>query len=296
MTGNDLDVLIEAARSRDFEPVPLGIQTSLSLDLAITRTQTANVLGILPGSDPQLADEYVVLMAHHDHLGIGEPDDTGDRIYNGARDNALGVATVLGVAEAYAGLSLPPRRSIMTLFVGAEEQGLLGSLYFARNPTVAPGRIAAAMNFDGGNIWGKARDVVFIGYGKSSLDTVVESVAARRGRVVVPDQLPDRGYYYRSDQFNFAKIGVPATYFYTPSDFVDRPAGWGKEQVESYEAVRYHQPSDEIYDGWNLDGQIDDARLAFWAGLMIADDDELPAWVPGDEFEAARKAALAEVE
>jgi Zn-dependent M28 family amino/carboxypeptidase len=292
MSGKDLDALIEAARSRDFTPVPLGITTSLALELAITRTQTANVLGVLPGSDPKIADEYVVLMAHHDHLGIGEPDASGDRIYNGARDNALGVATVLGVAEAYADLSQPPRRSIMTLFVGAEEQGLLGSSYFARNPTVAPGKIAAAMNFDSGNIWGRARDVTFIGYGKSTLDTVVESVAARQGRVVVPDQLPDRGYYYRSDQFSLAKIGIPATYFDKPSDFIGRPPEWGKQQFAAYEAVRYHQPSDEIYDGWNLEGQVDDARLAFWVGLQIADDDELPAWVPGDEFEAARKAAI----
>jgi Zn-dependent M28 family amino/carboxypeptidase len=292
MTGNDLDALVKAARRRDFAPVPLGIQTSLSLELAITRTQTANVLGLLPGSDPQLANEYVLLLAHHDHLGIGEPDATGDRIYNGARDNALGVATVLCVAEAYAGLSQLPRRSIMTLFVGAEEQGLLGSLYYARNPTVPPGRTAAAMNFDGGNIWGKARDIAFIGYGKSSLDAVVDSVAARQGRVVVPDQLPDRGFYYRSDQFSLAKIGIPATYFYTPSKFIGQPDDWGKQQVEAYEAVSYHQPSDEYNGSWNLDGQVDDARLAFWVGLRIADDDELPAWAPGDEFEAARKAAI----
>jgi len=292
MTGKDLDALIEAARSRDFTPVPLGITTSLTLELAITRTQTANVLGVLPGSNLQIGDEYVVLMAHHDHLGIGEPDASGDRIYNGARDNALGVATVLGVAEAYADLSQPPRRSIMTLFVGAEEQGLLGSSYFARNPTVAPGKIAAAMNFDSGNIWGRARDVTFIGYGKSTLDTVVESVAARQGRVVVPDQLPDRGYYYRSDQFSLAKIGIPATYFDKPSDFIGRPPEWGKQQFAAYEAVNYHQPSDEYDDSWNLDGQVDDARLAFWVGLEIADDDELPSWVPGDEFEAARKAAI----
>jgi len=292
LTGNDLDALIEAARGRDFEPLPLGITTSLSLDLAITRTQTANVIGVLPGGDPQLADEHVVLMAHHDHLGIGEPNDAGDRIYNGARDNALGVATVLGVAEAYAGLSQPPRRSIMTLFVGAEEQGLFGSSHYARNPTVAPGKIAAAMNFDGGNIWGRTRDVTFIGYGKSTLDTVVESVAARQGRVVVPDQFPDRGYYYRSDQFSLAKIGVPATYFDMPADFIGRSAKWGRQQFEAYEAVHYHQPSDEYDDSWNLEGHLDDTRLAFWVGLQIADADELPRWVPGDEFEAARMEAI----
>jgi len=292
LTGQELDALIEAARSRDFEPIALGIQGSLSLELEVSRARTANVLGVLPGSDPKLVDEYVVMMAHHDHLGIGQPNLAGDRIYNGARDNALGMSTILGIAGAYAGLSQPPRRSIMALFVGAEEQGLLGSLHFARNPTVPPGRIAAAMNFDGGNIWGESRDLAFIGYGKSSLDTIVEAVAERQGRVVVPDQFPDRGFYYRSDQFSLAKIGIPATYFYTPSDFIDRPKGWGKQQVKSYEAVNYHQPSDEYSTAWNLDGQVNDARLAFWVGLMIADADELPGWTPGDEFEAARIEAL----
>ncbi len=296
MAGQDLAALIEAARSREFEPVPLGVTTSLSLDLGIERTQTANVLGVLPGSDPKLAREAVILMAHHDHLGIGEPDDTGDRIYNGARDNGLGMGIVQEIATAYASLERVPRRSILVAYVGAEEQGLLGSLYYAQNPTVPPGRIAATMNFDGGNIWGKTRDITYIGYGKSSLDAVVDLVAARQGRAVKPDQLPDRGYYYRSDQFNLAKIGVPATYFKEGQDFVGRPAGWGKEQIEAYEAVRYHQPSDEYDDGWNLDGAVEDARLGFWVGLSVANADAMPTWVPGDEFEAARIAAIEALE
>ncbi|NND37423.1 MAG: M28 family peptidase [Gammaproteobacteria bacterium] len=253
MAGKDLTALVESARSRDFEPVPLGVTTSLALDLGVTKTQTANVLGVLPGSDPELADEFVILTAHHDHLGVGVPDDSGDDIYNGARDNALGVSTVLNVAAAYAALPEAPRRSILVAFVGAEEQGLLGSQYYAQNPTVPPGRMAANMNFDGGNIWGRSPDVTYIGYGKSSLGPVTEFVAARQGRGVVPDQYPDRGYYYRSDQFNFAKIGVPATYFDRPRRIIGRPDGWAKEQIEAYENVRYHQPSDEYYDEWTLD-------------------------------------------
>ncbi|MFQ5634022.1 MAG: M28 family peptidase [Gammaproteobacteria bacterium] len=292
MAGRDLATLIESARSRDFEPVPLGVTTSLALSNAVNRVQTANVLGILPGSDERLADEVVILTAHHDHLGIGEPDDSGDRIYNGARDNALGVGLVLELARAYGSLPEAPRRSILALFVAAEEQGLLGSQYYAENPTFAPGRIAANMNFDGGNIWGKTRDVTYIGYGKSSLGAVADLVASRQGRVVKPDQLPDRGYYYRSDQFNFAKIGVPATYFDEGQDFVGRPAGWGREQIEAYEAVQYHQPSDEYDDSWNLDGLIQDAELAFWIGLNVANAQEMPTWMPGDEFEAARIAAI----
>lgn len=292
LAGKDLAALVESARSRDFEPVSLGITTSLTLDLDITKTQTANVLGVLPGSDPELADEYVVLTAHHDHLGIGVPDESGDDIYNGARDNALGVSTVLNIAGAYASLPEAPRRSIMIAMVGAEEQGLLGSLYFAQNPTVPPGRMAANMNYDGGNIWGRSPDLVYIGYGKSSLGAITEFVAARQGRSVVPDQYPDRGFYYRSDQFNFAKIGVPATYFGKPLRLVGRSDDWAQSSIGEYEAVRYHQPSDEYYDEWNLEGQVEDARLGFWIGLIVANDDDMPTWTPGDEFEAARLASI----
>jgi len=293
LAGRNLDELVESAKRRDFEPVPLGVTTSLLLQNRLAQVSTANVLGRLPGSDPELRDEVVIYTAHHDHLGIGTPDDSGDRIYNGALDNAAGVAQVLAIAEAFEALLEPPRRSILFLFVAGEEQGLLGSKYYAAHPTYAPGKIAAAINYDGGNIWGKARDVTFIGLGKSSLDVVVDRLAARQGRVVQPDQFPDRGYYYRSDQFSFAKIGVPAAFFDTGTDFVGRPADWGRQQVERYEEIRYHQPGDEIDGSWRFDGMIDDATLGFWLGLEIANTDAMPSWLPGDEFEAVRKAALA---
>jgi len=178
------------------------------------------------------------------------------------------------------------------LFVAGEEQGLLGSKYYAAHPTYAPGKIAANINYDGGNIWGKVRDITFIGLGKSSLDAVVERIAASQGRVVKPDQFPDRGYYYRSDQFSFANIGVPAVFFDTGTDFIGRPADWGKQQIELYEEVRYHQPSDEFDDSWNFEGMIEDASIGFWTGLSVANTDAMPSWLPGDEFEAVRKAAL----
>jgi Zn-dependent M28 family amino/carboxypeptidase len=183
----------------------------------------------------------------------------------------------------------------MMLFVAAEEQGLLGSEYYAAHPTFHPGRIAANINYDGGNIWGKSRDLTLIGLGKSSLDRFAKTIAGHQGRVVKPDQFPDRGMYYRSDQFSFAHIGVPAIYIGWPTDFIGRPADWGVKQIEAYEALRYHQPSDELDDSWMFEGLLDDAEFGFWAGLMIANADEMPAWVPGDEFEAARKAAIAEV-
>jgi Zn-dependent M28 family amino/carboxypeptidase len=292
LAGRNLAELVELAKSRDFQPVPLGVTTSLTLQNQLAQARTANVIGRLPGSDPALADEVVVYTAHHDHLGIGTPDASGDQIYNGALDNAAGVAQVLALADAFQQLPVAPRRSMLFLFVAAEEQGLLGSKYYAAHPTHAPGRIAANINYDGGNIWGKTRDITFIGLGKSSLDDVVKRIAESQGRVVKPDQFPDRGYYYRSDQFNFAKVGVPAVFFDTGTDFVDQPAGWGKERIKQFEEVRYHQPSDEIDDSWSFEGMIEDASLGFWAGLEIANTDAMPSWLPGDEFEAVRKAAL----
>jgi Zn-dependent M28 family amino/carboxypeptidase len=295
LAGGDLAALVEAAQSRDFVPVPLGVQTSLVLASALSSRQSANVLGILPGADPRLAAQAVVYTAHHDHLGVGLANPAGDpedRIYNGARDNATGVSMVLAIARAFAALPEPPRRSILIAFVGAEEQGLLGSEYFAAHPTVHPGRMAANVNFDSGNLWGRTRDITFVGLGRSSLDAVAERVAAYQGRVVKPDQFPDRGYYYRSDQFNFAKLGVPAFYFKEGTEQIGRPPGWGAEQVNAYTALHYHQPSDELTDEWNWEGMVEDARFGFWAGLMVANDDDLPVWHPGDEFAAARRAAL----
>ena len=294
--GHDLDALREAADNRDFEPVPLGVTTSIAFDVSITRVATANILGLLPGSDPDLRDEVVIYTAHHDHLGIGTPNEAGDTIYNGAMDNASGVAQTMAIAKALLSMEEAPRRSILFALVGAEEQGLLGSKFYADYPTFPAGKIAANINYDGGNIWGHTHDVTFIGLGKSSIDVIVEGIAAEQGRVVKPDQFPDRGYFYRSDQFSFAKIGVPALYLDTGTDFVDRPADWGRSQVNYYTDVNYHQPSDEYDDSWNFDGMIADAELGFWTGLAIANADEMPQWNPGDEFEAARKAAIAETQ
>ncbi|KAB2951457.1 MAG: M28 family peptidase, partial [Thermoanaerobaculia bacterium] len=290
--GFDLDRLVESARSRDFRPVPLGARTSIELEATLHRVETGNVLGLLPGSDPRLAGEVVVYTAHHDHLGVGEPDSEGDAIYNGAIDNATGCAQLLGVASAFAALPERPRRSILLAFVAAEEQGLLGSRYFTEHPTFAPGRIAAVVNVDAGNVFGRTRDVTYIGYGRSTLDRIVEAAAARQGRTVGGDAMPDRGFFYRSDQFNFARLGVPALYLDGGRDFVGHGADWGREQQERYEATCYHQPCDEMSAEWDLSGLVEDARLAFTCGLAVAEQDELPAWNPGDEFAAARARAL----
>jgi Zn-dependent M28 family amino/carboxypeptidase len=296
MAGLDLDELREAAFNRDFKPVSLGITTSLAMDVEIQRVQSANILGLIPGSDPVLRDEVVVYTAHHDHLGIGTPNEDGDAIYNGAMDNATGVAQVMAIAKAIKSMPEAPRRSILVNLVGAEEQGLLGSEYYAANPTFPPGKIAANLNYDGGNIWGHTHDVTFVGLGKSTVDEIVTLIAGEQGRVVKPDQFADKGYFYRSDQFSFAKIGVPAMYLNTGTDFVDRPPEWGREQKEHYTEVNYHQPTDEYSPAWTFDGMVDDALLGFWTGLAIANADEKPTWNPGDEFEAARLEALEALE
>ncbi len=292
MAGMDLDTLREQADNRDFEPVALGITTSISMDVAINRVQSANVLGLIPGSDPELKDEVVIYTAHHDHLGIGTPNEDGDAIYNGAYDNATGVAQAMVIAKAIKALPETPRRSILIALVGAEEQGLLGSEHYAANPTFAPGKIAANINYDGGNVWGHTHDVTYIGLGKSSIDKIALMIAEEQGRVVKPDQFSDKGYFYRSDQFSFAKIGVPAMYLHTGTDFVDRPPEWGRQQRNHYTEVNYHQPSDEYDPNWNLDGMVDDALLGYWTGLAIANADEMQEWNAGDEFEAARLEAL----
>ncbi len=292
--GKDLDQLRAAAQKRDFRPVPLGVRLTFVLRNGIETVESGNVIGKLPGSEPKLSKQAVLYTAHHDHLGVREGAKPGaDAIYNGARDNASGVAAMLSIARAFAGLPKPPRRTILFASVTAEEQGLLGSEYLAKNPPVPSGDLAANINIDEVNIWGKTKDIVFIGLGKSSLDLPIRELAAMQGRTVKPDAFPDKGHFYRSDQFNLARIGVPAAYFDTGMEFVGRPAGWGEKTINQWEATDYHQPSDEYRDGWDLSGAVEDVRLFFFLGSKIANAEEMPHWNKGDEFEAAREKALA---
>jgi Zn-dependent M28 family amino/carboxypeptidase len=274
--------------------MPLGVRTSLAFDVAVETIQTANVVGILPGSDHRLRDQVVILSAHHDHLGIGQPDSTGDRIHNGAADNATGCAAVLAISEALAATRPRPRRGVMALFVAGEEQGLLGSKYYAAHPTVPLARIAADINFDAANVLGRTSDVAVIGKGKSDLEDRLVAAARGQGRVVVDEPEPDKGFYYRSDQLSFARVGVPALYFRSGQTYIGRPEGWGKQKTAEYLRLRYHQPSDEILPDWDLSGMVEDARLAYLVALDVANGTTLPAWYPGDEFEAARKKTLGE--
>ncbi|MCP3141223.1 M28 family metallopeptidase [Pyxidicoccus xibeiensis] len=293
LAGRDLESLRASAQKRDFQPVPLGVKVSTRFASEVRRRPTANVLALLPGSDARLSQEVVLYSAHHDHLGKkegGRPDE--DTIYNGALDNAAGVAAMLATAKAFRAMPQPPRRSILFAAVAAEEQGLLGSQYLAEHPPVPAGRVAANINIDGANIHGRTKDLTVIGLGKSSLDAIIVALAKTQGRVVKADQLSDRGFFYRSDQFNFAKQGIPAAYFGSGMDFVGRPEGWGKQQREAWEAKHYHQPSDELRPEWELSGAVEDVRLFFLLGAHVARTPELPRWNKGDEFEAARLESL----
>ena len=243
-----------------------------------------------------LSKEAVVYSAHHDHLGVKKDAKPGeDAIYNGAKDNASGVAALLTLAEAMRNLNPRPKRSIVFAAVAAEEQGLLGATYFAAHPTMPPGRMAANINIDGINIFGRTKDIAMIGLGKSSLDGWIKRIVAAQGRTVVGDLFPDRGFFYRSDQFALARIGVPAAYFDDGVEVIGKPEGWGKAQQEKFEATDYHQPSDELRDSWELSGAVEDVQLDFYLGAKVANDPKLPTWNAGDEFEGARKKALAEL-
>ena len=291
--GFDLNDLRSKAESRDFQPVPLGVSLNTSLNCEVRKKETANVLAVLPGSDSKIADEYVLFMAHHDHIGLAaDRDQRGDNIYNGAIDNASGTAALLAIATAIKESGIRPKRSLVFAAVGGEEQGLLGSKYFAEHPPIPNGKQSAVVNIDGINFLGKTKDVNVIGAGKSSLDRLVESVAKYQDRVVVPDREPSKGYYYRSDQFSLAKVGVPGVYLHSGHVVRGKPEGWGKEQLNVWTEKHYHQRSDEYDPNWDLSGAILDIQLLFYVGWLAADAEAMQSWTPGDEFEAARLEAI----
>ncbi len=289
LAGQDFDTLKALAARPGFTAVPLDLEVSLTLTNAVHRSTSNNVLALLPGSDR--ADEVVVYMAHWDHLGI-DPRREGDQIYNGALDNATGTAGLLELAEAFTRLENRPSRSILFLAVAAEEQNLLGSRYYATHPAYPLSKTVAAFNMDGLNIYGPMKDVTVIGYGNSQLDDYVVKAAKQQGRVVRPDASPEKGYFYRSDHFSFAKEGVPALYLENGIDHVEHGEAWTREQMDAYTAERYHQPSDEFDPSWDLTGAVDDLQLLLDIGYRLADGSSFPNWRKGNEFRAARDAMM----
>ena len=291
-SGQDLDRLRAAAARADFRPVRLEARLKASLASRVRPILTWNVLGVLPGSDPRLRDQFVVYTAHYDHLGKGNPEGDDD-IYNGAADNASGVATMLEAGRVFGLLPAAPRRSLLFIACGAEEGGLRGSEYYVRHPTVPPGRIAANINLDGMPVWGEPRDFTFLGADRSSLDAVVQEAARVLKFKPTADAHPEQGFFYRSDQFNFARAGVPAFSLEAGLDYIGKPAGWGEQKYEEYRAQRYHRPDDEYDPAFDLSGAVASARIAFYIGHRVAQTDLLPAWRKGDEFEAERIRSLA---
>jgi Zn-dependent M28 family amino/carboxypeptidase len=291
LAGQDLSQLTAAAARRDFRPVPLGARLRAHIVSEVREIQTANVVGILEGSGPKLKDQAVIYSAHHDHLGIGEPVN-GDPIYHGAADNASGVGILLELARAYAAAPVRPRCSIVFAAVTAEEDGLRGSEYYASHPVVPAGQTAAAINYDGLLFLGRTRDVQMPGVERTTLGPLAEQAAGAFAVRIVPDQHPEQGFYYRSDHFSFAKVGIPAFSFHLGTDVVGKPAGWGEKQEADYRATRYHRPADKFDPSWDYAAAEEAAQIGIYIGWHAANQDALPGWEKGDEFEAARLKSL----
>jgi len=289
--GQDFDTLKKQARTREFKPVPLGLKASIAIKNTLRTIDSQNVVAKLEGSDPALKDQYVVYSAHWDHLGIGAPVN-GDKIYNGALDNASGVATVLEIARAFTGIQPKPKRSILFLMVTAEEQGLLGSQYYSTTPLYPLNKTVANINIDGINQWGRTKDFTVIGMGASDLDDYLKAAADEQGRVLRPDPEPQKGFYYRSDHFNFAKQGVPALDPDSGIDFIGKDPAYGKAKRDEYTDKDYHAPSDQVKPDWDLSGAVEDAGLLLAVGYRVANADRMPEWKPGNEFKAKREESL----
>lgn len=290
IAGLDLAELERAAVQRGFRAMPLGVTASGGLRNAIRRTSSANVAGLLPGR--RRPDEYVIYMAHWDHLGRAL-SFSGDTIFNGAVDNASGVAAVLTIAQAWRALRPAPERSILFLAVTAEESGLIGSEHYANAPLVPLERTAAVINIDALDPLGRAEDIEVVGHGASSLEDLLAGAARRQARVVTPDQRPEAGFFYRSDHFHFAKQGVPALYVKSGAKLRDRPPGTGAALIEDYVRNRYHKPADEYDPAWDVSGSLEDLRLLFEVGVRVANDRGWPDWYEGNEFRAVRTASAA---
>jgi len=286
LAGQNLDDLRKQAASRDFQPVKLNLKASIDLNSEVKRVEAPNVVAVLPGRDPKLRDEYVVFSAHWDHLGVGAPNKNGDTIYNGALDNATGVASVLEIARVLTNLPAAekPRRSILFLIPTAEEQGLIGAEWYTRHPVVPVNKTAANINLDSMNILGPTHDFVPLGAERSSLKAVVDAIARERGLRISPDPRPEQGSFYRSDHFPFAKVGVPSISLKEGDDYIGHPKDWGEKKFKEYNDAHYHQPSDEYRDDWNFQGMIQEADFAMAIGRRVADAPVMPKFNPDDEF------------
>lgn len=290
MSGLDGRELLAKARKADFQAIPMNLKASSSMNVVSEYNVSKNVIAKVTGSSKP--EEVIVYTAHWDHFGIGAPDETGDSIYNGALDNASGTAALLALAKAFK-TDPQPERTVVFLAVTAEEQGLWGSAYYAQHPIYPKEKTVANINMDGINPYGKMKDVSLIGIGQSEMEDLLNVELEKVGRYSAPDPTPSAGYYFRSDHFNFAKIGVPALYFSNGIDHFEKGKEYGKEMEEEYVQKYYHNPSDE-YDPtrWNLEGAVDDVQLLYEVGKNLANSDTWPKWKPNSEFRAIRESYM----
>jgi Zn-dependent M28 family amino/carboxypeptidase len=286
-SGQDFDALKKAALSKDFKPVDLKAKANMTVKNTIREIDSMNVIGKLEGSDPTLKNEYVIYTAHWDHLGR-DPNLAGDQIFNGALDNASGTAALLEIAEAFTKLATPPKRSILFLAVTAEEKGLLGAKYYAETPLYPLNKTLANINMDGVNQWGRTTDITMVGDDNSTLIDLLREAATTQRRTVNPDPESEKGFYYRSDHFEFAKQGVPALYTDSGINYEGKDAKFSEQKRDEYTKNDYHKVSDQIKTDWDLTGAVDDAQLLTMIGYRVAQGDKYPEWKAGSEFKAKR--------
>jgi Zn-dependent M28 family amino/carboxypeptidase len=285
------DALKKTAIAKDFRPIALTAKASIQIKQQIREFKSHNVIGKLEGSDAKLKDEYVIYTAHWDHLGR-HPELQGDQIFNGAIDNASGVASVIQIAAAFMKVNPPPKRSVFFMATTAEEAGLLGAKFYAEHPLYPLEKTLADINIDGVNPWGKTHDLEDLTNGNSTLDDLLGQAAARQGRVMKPNSEPEKGGFYRVDSFEFAKAGVPVLHAARGIEIIGKPPEYGKQKRDEFVAKHYHQPSDEVDPGWDLSGAVQDVQLLFEVGYQVANGDKFPEWKAGSEFKAKREAML----
>jgi Zn-dependent M28 family amino/carboxypeptidase len=294
--GLDFEKERQSALRRDFKPVDLHATIDFSVQNNWRDMNSHNVVGRIEGSDPALKDQFVIYTAHWDHFGWDPklPGTKHDQVFHGAIDNASGVAALLELAKAFRALPTAPRRSILFIATAAEERGLLGAQYYAGHPLYPLRSTLADINIDGANTWGRTRDVQDVGLGNSELDDILVAAARAQGREVVPDQHPERGSFYRADHLEFAKVGVPSLFARGGLDYIDRPAGYGREKGEDFVSNSYHKVTDVVRPEWDLSGAVEDMQLLFRVGCDVAQGDRYPQWKPGTEFKARRDAMMSQ--
>lgn len=292
--GYDFDALKQAALAKDFKPVSIGALATLHVQNSWREVESDNVVAKIEGSDPKLKDEVVIYSAHWDHFGIDEhlPGPKAGQVFHGALDNASGVAALLEIAKAYRALPHPPKRSILFIATTAEERGLLGAQYYIRHPLYPLRKTVADINIDGINPWGRTRDVEIVGFGHSEMDTLFARQARTQRRSVLPESRPELGGFFRADQFEFAKAGVPVLYAKSRQNYIGKSEDYARQKVDDYIAHDYHKVSDTVHEDWDMRGAVEDVQLLFMSGYAIANSRHFPHWLPGSEFKAKRGAML----